>query len=145
MKIIIREIVIVIIVGLGKFSEFVHETHGSASSEICYNFGCALCLMLGINALAKDGRADPDHVGATGDGGLVIGAHAHRQKIHIYIIVFFLANVNKKLLHPDKIWLNFLRRSAFGRNCHESPDPDRSQSAHFRKGTGERVRGKAGF
>ena len=100
---------------------------------------------VGVNPRAEDGGAYPDHIGSTGDGGLIIGAHAHRQKIHAYIIVFFSANVNKKLIHSDKIWLDFLPGGANRGDGHQSPDPDRGKLRYTVKGGGQFCRGKTGL
>lgn len=83
--------VVVILIGLGKLFQFIHETHGVPPVKV-------LVLAGGVDALSKDGGAHAHHIGAAGYSGLIVAAHAHGQKAHRYIIVFFHPIVNKKLL-----------------------------------------------
>ena len=51
--------------------------------------------LVGIIPVPEHGRPDPHDVGTMLDGHPVIPGHAHGQKIHIDIIYFFPADVNK--------------------------------------------------
>ena len=72
---------------------------------------CAPAVSSGLSGVViarpEDSGAQTDHVGAAVDGGHIIAAHAHGQKVHNYIIVFFFAIVNKKLMQQRKIWAIF--------------------------------------